>query len=62
MADMKHDTQNTIRKRRLAWFTNVCRLPDNKLVKRSLTEDFEKKKGRGRPPKDGQISSKEIRH
>ena len=42
MADIKYDIENIKRKRRLAWFGHVRRLPDNRLVKRSLKKDFKK--------------------
>lgn len=51
MVDLKYDIQNIIYKTNLAWLGHVCKLPDDSLVKRSVKEEFKKKRGRGRPPK-----------
>ena len=51
MANIKHDLEMDIRKKRLTWFGHVCRLPEESLVKKVMKGDFQKKRGRGRPAK-----------
>ena len=42
---------DTIRKKRLQWFGHLNRLHETSYVKRAYKQHFEKKRPRGRPPK-----------
>ena len=44
MTGITNNIVNAVRMQRLKWYGNVCRLPDESLVKRTMKYDFKDKR------------------